>query len=324
MSARLSVVLSTLGNYAGLARVLDGYAAQEAPRGELRGAGRLRPRRARARRRSRRRSATRSYRGAAAARRDPGAVGEPQRRLARGRGAAGAVHRQRHDPRARGWSPSTSPGTRASRRRRSAVLGHVRWARGGAGDAVHALARPRDPVRLPGDRRARGRLGALLRRQRLDQARARRAGRRLRRACACPTATRTSTSATARTRSACACSTTATPWSSTCASTTSPFYKRRVRRLAQRRAPLRRQAPRARAVVLPHVQPRGATAAGLRPRPPPDPPRLPLDPADRRARLGAAPTSTTVRSWRPTSSPPGRRRRPSRRAPAGSPPGGPK
>ena len=52
---------------------------------------------------------------------------------------------------------------------------------GGAGDAVHALARPRDPVRLPGDRGHRGRLGALLRRQRVGQARARRAGRRLRR-----------------------------------------------------------------------------------------------------------------------------------------------
>ena len=273
MSPRLSVVLSTLGNHAGLragARRLRDPGRR--PR-QLRGARGLRPRRARARGRRRRRSASAPTRCGVLRGRDPRAVGKPQRGLARGRGAARAVHRQRHDPRARGWSPSTSPGTRASRRRRSAVLGHVRWAREvRVTPFMHWLDHgvQFDYPAIDGTEAGWGRFyGANV----VGQARARSSGSGASTRSACPTATRTSTSATA-------------PNALGPAAALQPRRGRRAPArvrpavlqaagAAARAAPsrVRRQAPRARAVVLPHVQLCGAPAARLGPRPPPDPPR---------------------------------------------------
>ena len=111
--------------------------------------------------------------------------------------------------------PRPDPLRRASRlapppsREETAVLGHVRWAPELAVTTVHALARPRDPVRLPEHPRRRGRLGTLLRGQRLGQARASPSGWATSTRSTCPTATRTSTGPTARASSGCACSTTA-------------------------------------------------------------------------------------------------------------------
>ena len=113
MSPRLSVVLSTLGNHAGLARVLDGYGAQERRAGRASRCWSSPTGPSPTRRRSRRRSASATTRCGSCA-----AGSRGSRRTAT---PAGARPRRRwscsptttRSP-SRGWSPSTSPGTRAS------------------------------------------------------------------------------------------------------------------------------------------------------------------------------------------------------------------
>ena len=95
---QLSVVLSTLGNYEVLRRVLDGYDRQDAPAGQLRADRGRRPggARARGRRRRDRASGHMPCAGSPAACR---ACRQPQHRAgARPRAPLVPLHRQRHDP----------------------------------------------------------------------------------------------------------------------------------------------------------------------------------------------------------------------------------
>ena len=283
MSPRLSVVLSTLGNHAGLARVLDGYGSPGGGARELRAAGGRRPGRTRPRGgRGGDRRARRTRCGCCAA--GSRALGKPQRRLARGRGAAGPVHRQRHDPRPAAGRRAPRVARARARLRGGGARPRALGARGPR-DAVHALARPRDAVRLPRDRRPGGRLGSLLRRERVDQARARRAGRRLRRGAAALRLRGPRLRLPRERARACACSTTADAVVEHLRAYDLPFYKRRVRRLAHAEHRFVAKHPELEPWFFRMFSHAARLRAGLRPRPPPDPHRQPLDPAGRRARL---------------------------------------
>ncbi len=102
-----------------------------------------------------------------------GRLGQPQRRRRGGGRRRSCCSPTTTRSRCRSCSPSTSRGTPTHPQPEVGVARARALGAGAAGDHVHALARPRHPVRLPVHHGHRGGLGPLLQRQRLRQARLR-------------------------------------------------------------------------------------------------------------------------------------------------------